>query len=456
MPETPSVSSHPAETAFIDKAAPNPEYHGLPHRTPDETRHTLASFSSRSEEKPIENSTVPINENTLNVAGREVPLPSNVELQTETACDQVDTVSGDGEASIPCQSATVPALAPVHPDEFYSVNEQQFAEMMNQLESLASNTISSETAESRAESNGNQIGEIPNPHVSTTLSHSESASNELDAASILSNHGTTPAVMISARSTDEESPAELIRPDEVKQNDTATLSIEEDETSAVNDRSRNSPEAEHPNPQATGLPVPPPASQVPLVSLVPPVAIEFRTTRPKLVQVLDVSKTSPASPVLPNAAKSKAAPATTILSAPGQNRSPVLPRLGHLLGIDHTTTRTGFAICNSDQTIVSLIESGKQHEPVDARRMLGLVSEHNIVGLVVSVPVSQGGEEHPRTVECHKFATWLEEITQLPTAFAEARSSSRFAAQVMLQAYLDGRRAEKAKSPQTSRMMTEC
>lgn len=216
--------------------------------------------------------------------------------------------------------------------------------------------------------------------------------------------------------------------------------------SANADRGANGPELRGTGTQrTTDKPAMQSADSIELVVGGPrkPGAMENRTARPALVQILGAGKSKPVPAAHPNETKS---------TQPSPNLQPsAIPRVGHLLGIDRGTNRTGFAVCNADQTIASLIESDKQHEPVDTQRILRIISEYNIVGLVIGMPLANGNES-PRSLDCRNLADWLTQVTRLPVTFADERSSSRIAAQVTLQCYLDGRRSEKSKAAPNARI----
>lgn len=182
-----------------------------------------------------------------------------------------------------------------------------------------------------------------------------------------------------------------------------------------------------------------------------PTPVEPRPVKRSLVPILNVKRNQQQ----PDLGTSSGRPSRNEPVPPIVN-SIAFPKSGHLLGIGCATNRVGYSVSNSDQTIASLIENSSQNDTVDARRVTKLVSDYHIVGLVVGTPIIKSGDETPKSLECHQLGESLSKLTGLPVAFASDGSSSRFAAQVMLQRFLDLRNAEKSKGPATTRILTEC
>jgi pSer/pThr/pTyr-binding forkhead associated (FHA) protein/RNase H-fold protein (predicted Holliday junction resolvase) len=187
-------------------------------------------------------------------------------------------------------------------------------------------------------------------------------------------------------------------------------------------------------------------------SELPPTIADSRPIKRALVPILGVQRNSQVTTSTPVAAKQSQNEAVL----PSTLQPTAVPRSGHLLGVACASTRIGFAVCNSDQTIASLIENTSQTETIDVHRVRKLVVDNHIVGLVLSLPPLKGGSETPKSLECRQIAETLSLQTGLPVTFAEDNSASRFAAQVMLQRFLEGRRTEKAKGPAGTRVLTEC
>ena len=134
---------------------------------------------------------------------------------------------------------------------------------------------------------------------------------------------------------------------------------------------------------------------------------------------------------------------------------------GRLLGVDTGTVRVGLAVSDPDRKIASpLATYQRQNREKDAEYFRKLAAEEAITGLVVGLPVHTTGREGTKVVEARTFGAWLRQATGLPVVYfderfttVEAESSlwnaglthkqrkarrDRVAAQIMLQAYLDG------------------
>lgn len=141
-------------------------------------------------------------------------------------------------------------------------------------------------------------------------------------------------------------------------------------------------------------------------------------------------------------------------------QQPEFPREGRLLGLDFGTKRVGIAVSDVEQRLAGSLEvhtrCGQQG---DARRLLQIVNDHHIVGIVVGLPVHMSGDEGGKAREAREFGEWAAGVTKLPvifwderftTATAEARlmqggfspkkmkaKLDKVAAQVLLQSFLD-------------------
>jgi putative Holliday junction resolvase len=139
-----------------------------------------------------------------------------------------------------------------------------------------------------------------------------------------------------------------------------------------------------------------------------------------------------------------------------------LPSAGSLLGLDYGTRRIGLAISTPEQNLASPLENYTlRSDALDAKFLREVVADYRIVGLVVGLPVHMSGDEGEKAAEARAFAAWVSEVTGLPVAFWDERCTTaaaedllreaglsrqqrkarldKLAAQIMLQAYLDGR-----------------
>jgi putative Holliday junction resolvase len=144
-----------------------------------------------------------------------------------------------------------------------------------------------------------------------------------------------------------------------------------------------------------------------------------------------------------------------------------IPRQGRLLGLDYGTKRLGLALSNAEQTIATPLETYlRRDEKQDAQHLVQIVQEYRAAGLVVGLPVHMSGDEGEKARDARAFGQWAGQVTKLPVAFADERYTSAMAdehlraahlgpkkrqslrdmlaAQIVLQAFLDGGRRGEA------------
>jgi putative Holliday junction resolvase len=148
--------------------------------------------------------------------------------------------------------------------------------------------------------------------------------------------------------------------------------------------------------------------------------------------------------------------------------SPDLPSAGRLLALDWGEVRIGLALSDETQTLASpvdtLVRRAGKRFPMP--RLLELVAEYEPVGVVVGLPLTGEGEEGESAAAAREMAQGVARRTGLPVAFWDERMSTAralaaireqggrtrgrkenvdaLAAAVLLQHYLDARRAAPA------------
>lgn len=104
----------------------------------------------------------------------------------------------------------------------------------------------------------------------------------------------------------------------------------------------------------------------------------------------------------------------------------VIPAAGRVAGIDYGRKRIGIAVCDAARIIASPLT---MHEPTgndgaEAAFYRRLVSEEDIVGFVVGLPIHADGSDSKMSVEAEKFGGWLTTVTGLPVVFQDERFTS--------------------------------
>jgi putative Holliday junction resolvase len=144
--------------------------------------------------------------------------------------------------------------------------------------------------------------------------------------------------------------------------------------------------------------------------------------------------------------------------------------MGRILGLDFGLRRVGAAISDPGQKIASPLEVHERRDPVqDARHYASLVRDHGIERVVIGLPVHTSGREADLATRAREWGRWLAGVTGLPVAYTDERYTSveadnlmiqsgltrqkrkalrdKLAAQILLQAYLDGGAPETVQAP---------
>jgi putative Holliday junction resolvase len=133
---------------------------------------------------------------------------------------------------------------------------------------------------------------------------------------------------------------------------------------------------------------------------------------------------------------------------------------GRLLGVDYGHVRVGLSVSDADRVIASpLATYSRRDAEQDAAWFRARAAEHQIVEIVVGLPVHLDGREGAKAAEARAFGRWLNDVTGLPVVFWDERFTTveaegfltaagltnkrrkerrdRVAAQILLQSYLD-------------------
>src|SRR3546814_663801 len=122
------------------------------------------------------------------------------------------------------------------------------------------------------------------------------------------------------------------------------------------------------------------------------------------------------------------------------------PNGGRLIGLDVGTKTIGVAFCDANWSFAT---PGKtiirKKFSVDLETLKALIAEHNIVGLVVGLPINMDGSDSPRTQSTRAFARNLAPLG-LPLLLWEARKSVVSGTRVSVRVALGGRRNINTKT----------
>jgi nicotinamidase/pyrazinamidase len=128
----------------------------------------------------------------------------------------------------------------------------------------------------------------------------------------------------------------------------------------------------------------------------------------------------------------------------GQSMTDDFPSHGRLAGIDFGTVRIGIAITDQQRMLASPYENYVRRDAQsDARRFQRLVSEEQIAGFVVGLPVHTSGHESQKSQEARQFGRWLAESTGVPVRFYDERYTSAQAEEILGEAQLTKKKRKK-------------
>jgi putative holliday junction resolvase len=96
-----------------------------------------------------------------------------------------------------------------------------------------------------------------------------------------------------------------------------------------------------------------------------------------------------------------------------------------LLGLDVGTKTIGVALSDSRRVIATPLETIRRRNfRTDMARLVALIDEHAVGGLVIGLPLTLGGGSGPRTQSVRQFARNLAALHDLPLAFWDERLST--------------------------------
>ena len=137
-----------------------------------------------------------------------------------------------------------------------------------------------------------------------------------------------------------------------------------------------------------------------------------------------------------------------------------MPDPGRVLGLDLGDVRIGVAISDPERRMAVPMGTVRTGAPADLRAIAELVREHDVVLVVVGLPLRLSGERGSAAAKAEGFADALRAVLDVPVVLQDERLSTveaeralreggvsgparravvdRSAATVILQAYLDG------------------
>jgi putative Holliday junction resolvase len=112
-----------------------------------------------------------------------------------------------------------------------------------------------------------------------------------------------------------------------------------------------------------------------------------------------------------------------------------LPPMTALMGLDLGTKTIGVAVSDTFRSVSTPLETVRRKKfGTDAARLMELIAERNIAGVVLGLPFNMDGSEGPRCQSTRAFARNLARLIDIPITFWDERLSTVAAERALLEA----------------------
>jgi len=112
-----------------------------------------------------------------------------------------------------------------------------------------------------------------------------------------------------------------------------------------------------------------------------------------------------------------------------------LPPMSALMWLDLGTKTIGVAVSDRIGAVATPLETVKRKKfSVDAARLLEIIKQRDISGILLGLPRNMDGSEGPRCQSTRAFARNLMQLTDLPISFWDERLSTVAAEKALLEA----------------------
>lgn len=106
-----------------------------------------------------------------------------------------------------------------------------------------------------------------------------------------------------------------------------------------------------------------------------------------------------------------------------------------LLGLDLGSKTIGLALSDVMLTVATPMETIRRKKfTKDAERLLTIITEQNVGGLVLGLPMNMDGSEGPRCQSTRQFAKNMAEKTDIPITFWDERMSTMAVTRTLIEA----------------------
>ena len=112
-----------------------------------------------------------------------------------------------------------------------------------------------------------------------------------------------------------------------------------------------------------------------------------------------------------------------------------LPANRAICGLDLGDKTIGFAVSDLRRQVATpILVIRRVKFTADATRLLALLAERQLAGIILGLPLNMDGSEGPRVQSTRAFARNLEKLTPLPITFWDERLSTVAATRALLEA----------------------
>ena len=115
-----------------------------------------------------------------------------------------------------------------------------------------------------------------------------------------------------------------------------------------------------------------------------------------------------------------------------------------LIGLDLGTKTIGVAISDDRRMVASALDVILRKKfSIDAAILGGLITEYNVNGIILGLPLNMNGTEGPRCQSTRQFAINLDEKTNIPITFWDERLSTQAVEKHLISHDVSRRRRKK-------------
>ncbi len=112
-----------------------------------------------------------------------------------------------------------------------------------------------------------------------------------------------------------------------------------------------------------------------------------------------------------------------------------LKSMSALMGLDLGEKTIGVAVSDRTRGVASPLETVRRKKfTLDSARLLGIIGDREIGGILLGLPKNMDGSEGPRCQSTRAFARNLSRLTDLPIGFWDERLSTVAAEKALLEA----------------------